>query len=408
MNDVRPIRIAVLFEFPTLNGGERSMLAVLDCLQRDNRFEFTAVAPERGPLADALRARGIHVKPLCLRDEFGRRPPREKLLEDLQQTLQTINPNLVHANSLAMGRLTGELADSLGVPCVAHLRDIMRLSRSAVAALNRNTRLIAVSEATRTFHMQQGLDAGKTAVIYNGVDCEQFRRRERSPTGWNPTGRSPWALKGRRPWALTGAFVVLTVGQIGLRKGQDVLAEAAVRLESRGTQPAGFDRAQPAGFDEIHYVVVGERHSNKAESIEFEREFVRRFERAGIAHRLHRLGYRNDVPRLMNQADLLVHPAQQEPLGRVLLEAAAAELPIVATDVGGTREILTDGLSARLIPPGDPHSLATAIEEMAGSPGLRTRFATNARRGIEERFQIEHAASALRRLWERILENQRR
>ena len=197
-------------------------------------------------------------------------------------------------NSLAMGRLLGALGDDVGVSRIAHLRDIIRLSQAAVDDLNRNDRLIAVSHATREFHVAQRLNAGQTTVIYNGVDCTTFQPRE-----------STGALK-RELGLPDDAFLILTVGQIGLRKGQDVLAEAAVNLDAVEQQPAGRD---------LHYVVVGERNSAKPESVEFERNLTKRFEAAGMTDRLHLLGYRSDVARLMNEADLLAHPAHQEPAG---------------------------------------------------------------------------------------------
>jgi glycosyltransferase involved in cell wall biosynthesis len=374
---VRRGHIALLFEYPTLNGGERSMLAVLDRLASRERqrpeFRFSAIAPDSGPLANALQTRGIEVHPLKIRDDAGRRLPREETLRSLRGQLSSLNVNLVHANSLAMGRMLGALGDEFPIRRVAHLRDIIGLSKGAIADLNCNERLVAVSEATREFHVAQGLNGGKTVVAYNGVESEEFKPREK-------TGALKAELRLPGP-----ASLVLTVGQIGLRKGQDVLADVAVRL--RDSHP------------ELNYLVVGERHSNKQESVEFERSLIRRFEEAGIADRLHRLGYRDDVPRLMNEADLLVHPAHQEPLGRVLLEAAASGLPIVATDVGGTREILTDGISARLVPPGDPVALAEEISEVTSSPEVRSRLAVAARERIEARFTIERAVEQLTAVW---------
>ena len=373
--------IPLLFEYPTLNGGERSMLAVLDRLASRERqrpeLRFTAIAPNSGPLADALRSRGIDVRPLPLRDETARRLPREETLQRLRDELASLDADLVHANSLAMGRLLGALGDEFPIPRVAHLRDIIGLSRAAIADLNRNDRLIAVSAATRESHVAQGLDGGKTDVIYNGVDCDEFRSREKTVALTAELGLPD------------SAFLVLTVGQIGLRKGHDVLAESAVRLRD--------------SHSKLHYVIVGERNSNKQESIDFERSLVQRFDDAGMRHRLHRLGYRDDVPRLMNEADLLVHPAHQEPLGRVLLEAAASGLPIVASDVGGTREILTDGVSARLVPPGKPVALAAAIAEIASSPAMRARFSAAARESIEARFPIQQAAEQLAAVWDRLI-----
>ncbi|MBT4864950.1 MAG: glycosyltransferase, partial [Planctomycetaceae bacterium] len=181
------------------------------------------------------------------------------------------------------------------------------------------------------------------------------------------------------------AFLVATIGQIGLRKGQDVLAEAAVRAA----------RNSPS----VHFLLVGVRNSSKQESIDFESDLIARFESAGLSDRLYRLGYRDDVAQIMNEADLLVHPAHQEPLGRVLLEAAASGLPIIATDVGGTSEIVEDGNSARLIPPNDPALLSSAITELRSDEVLRERLAASARNRAEAVFDIDTAARALCGVW---------
>src|SRR5208283_4229615 len=89
---------------------------------------------------------------------------------------------LLHANSLAMGRLSGPVAAEASLPSLSHLRDIVTLSRQAVADLNRHRRLLAVSAATRQFHVAQGLAGEKTFVLYNGIDLEQIRPR--APTGY--------------------------------------------------------------------------------------------------------------------------------------------------------------------------------------------------------------------------------
>ena len=102
--------------------------------------------------------------------------------EELADSCVIVGRPLLHANSLAMGRLSGPVAAELGLPSVSHLRDIIRLSSQAVADLNCHARLLAVSQATRDFHVAAGLAAEKLHVVYNGVDLEEFRPR--SPTGY--------------------------------------------------------------------------------------------------------------------------------------------------------------------------------------------------------------------------------
>jgi glycosyltransferase involved in cell wall biosynthesis len=368
-------RIAIVFEFATLYGGERSMLAAVDSLtsSRATDFEFIPIAPPTGDLADTLRDRGLDTIPLNLRPAAGRLLPRGQACEALAAAIRRAAPEIVHANSLSMGRLTGAVAPDVAAACTAHLRDIIGLSRAAVADLNRNRILIAVSRATRDFHIGQGMDGQRIRVVYNGVDCAAFAPR-------------PATGSLRRELRLSDeAFLIAAVGQIALRKGHDVLAAAAILAAER--------------MPNAHYVIVGGRASQKPESAAFEQDFASRFRQAGLESRLHCLGYRSDVAAIMNECNLLVHAARQEPLGRVLLEAAASGLPIVATRVGGTEEILRDGESARLIPAGDVEALAAAMVALHDDPQQRRGYSRAARAVTESRFAIAPRAEALGEAW---------
>lgn len=368
--------MVLLCEFESVNGGEGSLLTALESLRAD--VEPALLAPPQGRLAERIAQAGWRHLPWSTRNESGVRLPTERLLQRLQSVIEDLRPDLVHANSLSMGRLTGALARQSHVPCSAHLRDIIRLSAAAVADLNANSRLIAVSNATRNYHVAQGLNADRACVVYNGVDTSQF-----APAA------DPVAARRRCCQALglpDEARLCLTIGQIGLRKGLDVLAAAAPMIVQAAPQ--------------THFVIVGERYSTKQESIEFEREFVGSFRAACLSERLHCLGYRTDVAELLAAADLLIHPARQEPFGRVLLEAAATGTAIVATDVGGTRELLTDELSAALVPPNDAHALAAAAGRLLLGAQERHRLGSAARAAVLSRFQMPDRAQHLLRTWQ--------
>lgn len=368
--------VAILCEYPTLNGGERSMLSTLDGL-RAAGFELVALAPPTGQLADALRRRGVEVAPLNLRDDRCKRLPQAAARAELANVLQRLRPALLHANSLAMGRLSGPVAAELGLPSIAHLRDIIGLSGQAAADLNRHARLLAVSQATRDAHVAQGLTAERVHVLYNGVDLERFQPRQ-------PTGRLHAEL-GLPPDAMLAA----TIGQIGLRKGQDVLLRAAAALAN--------------SWPNLHYLIIGQRFSGKDES----RQYATGLEAAAeqLGGRVHFLGPRDDVDRLLNELTLLAHPARQEPLGRVLLEAAAAGVPVTATDVGGTREIFPpEAQAALLVPSDDACALAAAIGRLVGDRRLRDALSQSARRRAEEAFDVRRAAAALVRHYQAVLD----
>jgi glycosyltransferase involved in cell wall biosynthesis len=307
----------------------------------------------------------------------GRRRPQDECRTRLRNLLVEHEPDLLHANSLSAGRLSGPVVADLGIPSVAHLRDIVGLSRRAVEDLNRHRRLLAVSEATRSYHVGQGVDPERALVLHNGVDLERFR----------PAGPRPWLREqlGLPP----STRLVVAVGQIGLRKGHDVLVDAAIRVST--------------DFLHVHWLVVGERFSEKHESRRFEADLQEAV--AGpLNGRMHLAGWRDDVDRILQQADVLVHPARQEPLGRVLLEAAASGLPVVATDVGGTREIFpsqSDG--AILVPPGSAADLAAAMVRVLTDDAMRQSMCDGARRRAEAAFDVRHAAAGLVKHYREVL-----
>jgi hypothetical protein len=162
-------RIAIACEYGTLNGGENSMLAAVSAIA-PSEFECVFLAPREGRLAAELRSRRFPHVPLDLHNADGNRLPRDEACRRFAEAIRIVKPDVVHANSLSMGRLTGSIADTLDVPTVAHLRDILRLSGAALDDLNRNRLLVAVSVAARDYHVAAGLDASRTRVIYNGVD----------------------------------------------------------------------------------------------------------------------------------------------------------------------------------------------------------------------------------------------
>ena len=368
---MRP-KVLLFFEYATLNGGEFSMLAMLESPGR-TEFEFVAAAPASGMLTPRLERCGVRVLPLALRDAQDRKLPIEQINSHLVELVTRVSPDLVHSNSLSMGRMVGRIASQLPVPCTSHLRDIIKLSKTAVSDLNRNAGLIAVSNATKQFHAEQGVLPEKLQVIYNGVDSEQFRPAPATGILKQELGLG------------AGDVLLANIGQICLRKGQTLLARAAVKLADE--------------FPEANYLFIGQRHSKKDESVAYEDAIRRTFRQAGIEDRLFCLGFRQDIPAILNEVDLVVHTAHQEPLGRVLLEAASCGRPIVATDVGGTAEILTDQTSAVLVRPDDPEALTAAIRRMLTDRKLRLRLGKHARTAAIEKFSIPKAVTKIGAFW---------
>ena len=237
-----------------------------------------------------------------------------------------------------MGRLSGPVTADLRIPSLGHLRDIINLSRQATADLNCHARLLAVSQATRQFHLAAGLAAEKVHVVYNGVDLDEFRPRtavglsssRARPAARYATGRHD---RPNRPAQGTGRVVA------GCRGDRRPVAQRP--LSDRG----------PTALREGRIAAV--RGATCTRHVGWTA--------AGGGFTFSGSAATSDT--LLSELTLLVHPARQEPLGRVLLEAAAAGMAIVATDVGGTSEIF----------PPEQHAARLGAARRSAGPGPRRR-----------------------------------
>ena len=178
------------------------------------------MAPADGPLADELAARGVELLPFQCRAADGTRLPQSRLREELARCSPSASGPAARqqpGDGAIVGAGGRRTAIAQHRPPARH----RQAERQAVADLNCHRRLLAVSQATRTYHVAGGIAAEKTHVLYNGVDLDEFRPRP--PTGYlhRELGLPP------------DAQLIGTIGQIGLRKGQDVLLRRRAQIAER-------------------------------------------------------------------------------------------------------------------------------------------------------------------------------
>jgi glycosyltransferase involved in cell wall biosynthesis len=205
--------------------------------------------------------------------------------------------------------------------------------------------------------------------IPNGIDLEEFDRRaaERSPAS-----RS----LGCRP-------AVVMVANLVPWKGHQEFLALAVALKKR-----------EAG---VLIFVAG------SGTPAYERELKREAERAGLGNTVVFLGRIDNVPRLLSQVDALVHTTDREPFGRVFIEAMAARRPVVAFEGGGASEIIRQGETGILVPPGNIGAFADAVEKLLADEGLRRRMGEAGRRRVEREYTIERHVAAVLALHQEVL-----
>jgi len=210
----------------------------------------------------------------------------------------------------------------------------------------------------------------KITVVHRGRDAVRLGRR-------SPERRE----RARRELGVAAdAFVILNVARQEFQKGQRHLIEAFARM--RQEQP----KAE---------LLIAGRTGNASKSL------ADAARTAGPGLRF--LGHRDDVPELMAAADVFVLPSLWEGLGGVLIEAMALELPIVASDLPPTREVLADGARGLLVAAGNDAGLAQALARLGRDRALGEGLSRAGRRAFEQDFTIEASAERLLGVFERTL-----
>ena len=284
---------------------------------------------------------------------------------------------LVHTNtSVTLG---GSAASRVArLPHVWHLREIYtgferywpayrRLLLSADA-------LPCVSQATRD---QLG-DTSKASVLHDGLPLVPARAER-------VAARAALELP-------TDAFVVAILGRISSWKGQDVLIRALAAL---GEHDGAADD------DEAIALVAGDPwHGEEARLRDLRALAVE----LGVAERVRFAGFRSDVENLYGAADVIAVPSTQpDPFPNAALEAAAAGCCVVAADHGGLPEMLEDGVTGRLVTPGDPAALAAALAELRSDPAARERLGAAAATRTRARFSPARLLERTQALYDGLL-----
>jgi glycosyltransferase involved in cell wall biosynthesis len=373
-----PLRLLWLIDSLTIGGAER--LAVSFAREAGSAGIHLSVCClkriDGNPLEGALARTGVPIEVLGALNLRDRRA-----FARLRRLIGDQRIELVHAH-LTYSTIWGAVAARLGgIPCVATLhvhptsqgpwhRDWIR--ERLMCALLKRTRstAIAVSEAQRGRYVRQRLlAADRVVVVRNGIDVRHF-----------PTANIEAAAALRRGFAIpAGAPVIFATAVLREpRKGIHVLLDAMPRVLA----------ACPAA----HLIVVGDgamRPTLQAQARQL-----------GLDRSVHWAGARDDVAALLAGADVFVHPTLADPLPTVVLEAMAAALPVVATRVDGIPE-LVGADAGRLVPPGDPAPLATALSDLLADPDARLALGTAGRRAAVERFSTEVWIRELRGVYDR-------
>ncbi len=365
--------------FPDLGGAERSLLDTVDALAaRGFDVEVLNLVDRPGALAQALLERGrvVHVA------RVGRfRDPRGAVRAVAWFRRHGHEFDVVLANDTRGALYTSVGAALARVPYVWHVRDIVdRGSRLGRLALRLRPRIwIANSQAVAASLVRHGCDSARVVVVHNGVDVDRFQ-----PTAARETVRRELGVD-------ESTLLVGAIGRLVPWKALETLLEAAAHRD--------------AGVPSARYLVVGDvvtDPANRPAALRYRESLLHLRDRLQLGARVHFLGERADVPRILAALDVFVHTAIDEPFGRVLIEAMAAGKPVVATRGGGVGEIVEDGVTGYLVPPRDAAAVADRIARLADDQ-QRSAMGQAGRQRALTHFSLDAYGNALAAVLGRVL-----
>lgn len=348
-------------------------------------YEVIAMSAD-GPYVDAVEARGVRHVPV--RNATRSMDPRRDVLaiEELRRQFGRLRPDIVHTHNPKPGLYGRIAARAARVPVVVNtvhglyaLPEDRWRKRAVVYGLERlasfcsDAELVQNPEDVTTLRRTLREPASKVVLLGNGVDLQRFA----------PDRSGAKRQEVRRALGIAdGAVVVGAVGRLVLEKGYAELLRAWQHVAA----------VHPGAV----LLVVGPDDPDKADGVP--RELIDAAEACGVRF----LGLRSDVEDLYHAMDLYVLASHREGFPRSAMEAAATGLPIVATDIRGCRQVVTDGVNGLLVAVDDESALADAIGRLVASEDLRARMGAasldRARREFDQQRCIDITLATYERL----------
>ena len=379
MRDVVPRKRKIFYLVDSFNiGGTETQAVELARRMDPAQYDVTlACLRKEGPLLERLNGSTVNV--VEFHPKGGIDSPRGLYqVARMVAYLRRGKFDVVHAHDLwsnMIGIVAGELA---GVPViVTSQRDLshgdwyqgrrkkwLRRAQNASSAILTNARMIREGLVG-----QEGLAAEKVRVIYNGVDLDKF---ESSPS-----------MRAKLFPGMERAKLIVLVGNMHTDvKGHPTLIAAAPKVVSR--------------LPQARFVLVGDGGQRK--------DFEAAAQAAGVGANFMFLGRRNDVADILAACDIAVLPSAAEGMPNAVLEYMAAGLPVVASAVGGNLEVIADGATGLLVPPGDAEALGKGLLRLLADDVLALRVARKGRELVEQRFSFERLTREVGALYEELLQ----
>ena len=331
--------------------------------------EATLVCPRGSSVADHARKAGLDVITVRLPSDLD-----VTFVPRLFRIIKRLAPEIVHLHSRRGADVLGGVAARLaGAPAVVLSRRIDNPIRRGLLSYFKYgpfcDRIIAVSNGVKDALVSGGVDPDKITCVHSVTEAKRYQKK-----GREAEVRAEFGLD-------EDTNVIAIIAQLIERKGHRFLFRAAPRILER--------------FPNTMFLVLGEGQTEGAL-----RELAASL---GIQDKVIFAGFRGDIGEMLSVTTVLVHPATMEGFANCVLQAMAAEVPVVVSAVGGMPESVHDGVNGFLVPPQDPDALADAVLKLLADPDLRARMGRDGREIVEEKFCPERMVEGVLSVYQDVL-----
>ncbi|THJ21608.1 MAG: glycosyltransferase family 4 protein [Nitrospira sp. CG24E] len=368
-------RILYVHGIEAIGGAERDLIALLKTLGR-HKWEPHVVCPGTGPFQEQLHAIAVATHALSLPP--WRKPlalfQRRSAVSRLNAIVDQINPAMIHVNDIWWVPHTLQAVASRKqnpVPIMAHVRQEIEPVKVRRYQLDRVEAVIAISRQIEQSLIAGGVSDNHVRTVYSGIELSERQ-----------LSHDDQAI--RRMIGVTNeAVLVGTVANLFSRKGYEVMLRALPAIVN----------AVPT----VQYVIVGSDDRGYADRLR------RLADELKIADRVHMVGFQDPVQPVLASLDLYVHPALMEGFGIAVVEAMAMGKAVVATTTGGLPEVVAQGETGLLVPPGDAESLAETVVSLLLDRVRREQMGSKGRARAQERFSLGASVMQMERLYGEVL-----
>jgi glycosyltransferase involved in cell wall biosynthesis len=378
------LEILIVDHVSTLGGAEFSLEGLVRSMPQE-KYRYTVALPSPGPLEERLREKDIPVDIIPVESwRWWTRTIDQQLKFWLLFPLQLVSlgrwvkylwkkkPGIIHIN---INRLVEPViaAHIVGIPVVMHFRDIpSQMSYRFVLGkkgfywlMNLANYWIANSHATG--HDIRPFCKRSVEVIPNAIDLIHFDTNSHNgKTVHQDFPHKVAMIAGLVPWKNHYEYIELAKKVLVIR-------------------------------DDVEFLIVG---TGQKEYTSYLKKLAEDLELSG---RLKFMGFIENVPSLLKNIAILIHTTTLESFGRVFIEAMAARRPVVAFNSGGASEIVVDGETGLLVPPGDLDAMAAAVSQLLDDPISCRRMGESGRKRVEEYYLLDKHCQAVTKLYDKLL-----